>query len=100
MKRTLTTAVALAAGLAMTGLAQAQMNPPSNYETPGKPTAGQQGAPSQSTSPAVPGNSNPYLRNSNAPGMNGQYPQGGSPQDPDPRLEGVGPSNGGAPANR
>ena len=55
MNRTLTAAVALAAGLGMAGLAHAQ-----NYQTPGKPSAGLQAAPSQATSPAQPSSSNPY----------------------------------------
>jgi hypothetical protein len=49
MNRTLTAAVALAAGLGLAGLAQAQ----SNYQTPGKPSAQQQ-APSAFTSSQTP----------------------------------------------
>jgi peptidoglycan hydrolase-like protein with peptidoglycan-binding domain len=51
MNRTLTAAVALAAGLGMAGLAQAQQNN-ENYEHGGKPTASQQ-APSAFTSPGT-----------------------------------------------
>jgi hypothetical protein len=64
MTRTLTASIALAATLAMGGIAQAQMSPNQPYvnlpyETPGKPS-GQQQAPSAFTSPAVPTNSSPY----------------------------------------
>ena len=52
MTRTLTAAVALAAGLGLAGMAQAQQNA-SNYEHGGKPTAGQQAAPSAYTSPST-----------------------------------------------
>jgi hypothetical protein len=52
MNRTLTAAVALAAGLGLAGLAQAQQNG-NNYEQSGKPTAGQQSAPSAFTSPGT-----------------------------------------------
>jgi hypothetical protein len=68
MKRTLTAAAILAATIGMVGLAQAQtVQAPAygtaqRYESPGKPTAGQQAAPSAFTSPAVPSNSNPYWR--------------------------------------
>jgi hypothetical protein len=71
MKCTLTVSVALAAVLGMTGLAQAQLANPNApyksdqpYETPGKPSAGYQAAPSVATSPALPTNSNPYWRTS------------------------------------
>jgi peptidoglycan hydrolase-like protein with peptidoglycan-binding domain len=50
MNRTLTAAVALAAGLGMAGLAHAQ----SNYQTPGKPLSPQQQAPSALTSSPTP----------------------------------------------
>jgi len=69
MKRTLTASIAFAATVALAGIAQAQVANPSTpyksdipYETPGKPSAGQQAAPSVATSPAVPTNSNPYWR--------------------------------------
>jgi peptidoglycan hydrolase-like protein with peptidoglycan-binding domain len=52
MNRTLTAAIALAAGLGMAGMAQAQQNS-DNYEHGGKPTSGQQGAPSGFTSPGT-----------------------------------------------
>jgi hypothetical protein len=74
MKRTLTASVIFAATLGIAGLAQAQTPPASaggNYETPGKPSAGYQAAPSVSTSPAVPTNSNPYWR-SNYPAVGQQ----------------------------
>jgi hypothetical protein len=68
MNRTLTASVIFAATIGITGLAQAQTSPSQvygpaqRYETPGKPSAGQQAAPSAATSPAVPTNSNPYWR--------------------------------------
>jgi hypothetical protein len=74
MKRTVVTSVVFAATLGMAGLAQAQTaptqvyGPAQRYETPGKPSAGYQAAPSAATSPALPNNSNPYWRwQSNAP---------------------------------
>jgi hypothetical protein len=75
MKRTLAATVAFAATLGIIGLAQAQTSPSQvygpaqRYETPGKPSAGQQAAPSASTSPALPSNSNPYWR-TNTPADN------------------------------
>jgi hypothetical protein len=73
MKRTLTASAIFAATVGIAGLAQAQ-NPPAsgNYETPGKPSAGYQAAPSVATSPAVPTNSNPYWRSN--------YPTAGQQQ--------------------
>ena len=77
MKRTVSASIAFAATLGMAGLAQAQTapsqvyGPAQHYETPGKPTAGQQAAPSAATSPALPSNSNPYWR-TNAPYTNQQ----------------------------
>ena len=68
MKRTVVACVGFAATVGMAGMAQAQMAPgevyppDQHYETPGKPSAGVQAAPSVSTSPAVPSNSNPYWR--------------------------------------
>jgi peptidoglycan hydrolase-like protein with peptidoglycan-binding domain len=50
MNRTLTAAVALAAGLGLAGVAHAQS---SNYESGGKPSAGQQMSPSPYTSPST-----------------------------------------------
>jgi hypothetical protein len=75
MKRTILAGIAFAASIATVGLAQAQTTPAQvygpaqRYETPGKPSAGQQAAPSAATSPAVPSNSNPYWR-TNAPYSN------------------------------
>ena len=68
MIRTLTASVILASTIGLAGLAQAQTvqapvyGPMQRYESPGKPSAGQQAAPSAFTSPAVPSNSNPYWR--------------------------------------
>jgi hypothetical protein len=68
MKRILTATAIFAATVGIAGLAQAQTSPTEvygpaqRYETPGKPSAGQQAAPSAATSPAVPTNSNPYWR--------------------------------------
>jgi hypothetical protein len=68
MTRVLSTGAALAALLGSAGLAQAQMysdqvyGPAQRYESAGKPSAGQQAAPSVYTSPAVPSNTNPYWR--------------------------------------
>jgi hypothetical protein len=79
MKRTIAASVAFAATLGIAGLAQAQMapgqvyGPDQRYETPGKPSAGQQAAPSAATSPALRSNSNPYWR-TNTPGMLNQQP--------------------------
>jgi len=76
MNRILTAGVLFAASLGVAGLAQAQTSPvygpAQRYETPGKPSAGWQAAPSAATSPAVPSNSNPYWR-SNQPAT--AYPQ-------------------------
>jgi hypothetical protein len=86
MKRTLTAAVIFAATVGITGLAQAQTSPTEvygpaqRYETPGKPSAGQQAAPSVATSPAVPSNSNPYWRTNAAPDVYAQ------PQAPSSRT--------------
>jgi hypothetical protein len=66
--RTLTVSVIFVATIGMAGLAQAQTvqtpvyGPYQRYETPGKPSAGQQAAPSAASSPALPSNSNPYWR--------------------------------------
>jgi len=73
MKRTVAASMVLAATLGMTGLAQAQAYPSQvygtaqRYESPGKPSAGQQAAPSVYTSPSVPSNTNPYWRSEAAP---------------------------------
>ena len=68
MTRTLTASIAFAATLGLAGLAQAQTvttqtyDGKQNYETPGKPSAGYQAAPSVATSPALPTRSDPYTR--------------------------------------
>jgi hypothetical protein len=73
MKRTVAASIVFAATLGMAGLAQAQTapsevyGPAQRYESAGKPSAGQQAAPSVFTSPAVPSNSNPYWRSEAAP---------------------------------
>jgi hypothetical protein len=87
MKRTIASSVMFAATLGIAGLAQAQMvpgqvyGPDQRYETPGKPSAGQQAAPSVSTSPALPTNSNPYWR-TNTPGVVNQQPAPSSTPNP------------------
>jgi hypothetical protein len=85
MNRTLTAAVALAAGLGIAGLAQAQ----TNTETPGQPSVSQQTAPSPATpNPANPYNpSNPYMQNSSVPGAVAPYQQGPTPVNPQPNIQ-------------
>jgi hypothetical protein len=74
MKRTVAASLVFAATFGMAGLAQAQMAPgevygtAQRYESAGKPSAGQQAAPSVFTSPSVPSNTNPYWR-TYTPGM-------------------------------
>jgi hypothetical protein len=75
MNRTLAASAIIAATVGLAGLAQAQTSPgqvygpAQRYETPGKPSAGYQAAPSTATSPALPSNSNPYWR-TNTPADN------------------------------
>jgi hypothetical protein len=85
MRHTFTAAVALAAGLGMAGLAQAQ----TNNEAPGKPPASLQDAPSPATpNPATPYNpSNPYMQNSSVPGAVAPYQQGPTPVIPQPNMQ-------------
>jgi hypothetical protein len=79
MTRTLTVAAAVAAALGLASLAQAQTVTPNtydgkqHYETPGKPSAGYQIAPSAASSPAAPNPSDPYTRT---------YPAGTHPMAP------------------
>jgi hypothetical protein len=87
MKRTVAVSLVFAATLGMAGMAQAQTapgevyGPAQRYESAGKPTAGQQAAPSVFTSPAVPSNSNPYWR-TNTPGMTNPQQVPASPTSP------------------
>jgi hypothetical protein len=86
MKRTVVASVVFTATVGMVGIAQAQTAPgevygqAQRYETPGKPSAGQQAAPSVSTSPALPSNSNPYWRYNTSGMVNPQ--QAPSPTNP------------------
>jgi hypothetical protein len=81
MNRTIAAAATFAAALGLASLAQAQTNPPQTYdgeqryETPGKPSAGYQAAPSAATSPAAPNAANPYWR-TYAPGTTVQQRPG------------------------
>jgi hypothetical protein len=85
MKRTVVASAMFAATLGIAGFAQAQTAPgqvygtAQRYETPGKPSAGYQAAPSAATSPAVPSNSNPYWR-TNTPEMPNQQQNPGPTQ--------------------
>jgi hypothetical protein len=69
MNRIVIAGAAAVAALGLATLAQAQTVPAQtydgsqHYETPGKPSAGYQAAPSAATSPALPSNSDPYTRN-------------------------------------
>jgi hypothetical protein len=80
MNRLFTAAAAVAATLSLATLAQAQSAPGQtydagqHYETPGKPSAGWQAAPSVATSPALPSPSDPYTRSS-MPAAPAQPPQ-------------------------
>jgi len=79
MTRTFTVVAAFAAALGLASLAQAQTvgqntyDGKQHYETPGKPSAGYQAAPSAATSPATPNPSDPYVRT---------YPPGTHPLAP------------------
>jgi hypothetical protein len=80
MNRVFTAGAAFAAALGLAALAQAQTvpgqpyDPAQHYETPGKPSAGWQAAPSVATSPALPTPSDPYTRSS-MPVAPAQQPQ-------------------------